>query len=80
MIDKEDYVRARVRANLLGAGFPQVKVDEAMGKIEQMPESLVESYFEMIKDDLKTRLKNDNDYREKKRADGTTAFTFLDKL
>jgi hypothetical protein len=45
-----------------------------------MPESLVESYFEMIKDDLKTRLKNDNDYREKKRADGTTAFTFLDKL
>lgn len=73
-------MRARVRANLLSAGFPQVKVDEVMGTIDKLPDSLVESYFEMIKDDLKTRIKNDPDYRDKKRSDGSTPFSFLDKL
>lgn len=78
--DKEEHVRARVRANLLSAGFPQVKVDEVMGTIDKLPDSLVESYFEMIKDDFKTRIKNDPDYRDKKKSDGSTPFSFLDKL
>ena len=80
VIDKEGHVRARIRGSLLGAGFPQVKVDEVLGTIDQLPDSLVESYYDMIKDDIKTRIKNDPDYRDKKRGDSSTPFSFLDKL
>lgn len=78
--DKEDHVRARIRANLMSSGFPQVKVDEVMGKVEKMPESLVQSYYEMVREDLKNRVQSDPDYRDKKRPDGSTPYGYLDRL
>lgn len=78
--DKEAHVRARVRANLMSSGFPQAKVDEVMGTIEKLPDSLVSSYYEMIREDLKNRIQNDPDYRDKKRQNGSTPYNYLDQL
>lgn len=39
--DKEVSVRARIRGNLMSAGFPQLKVDEVLGNIDKLPDSLV---------------------------------------
>jgi hypothetical protein len=38
-----------------------------MGTIEKLPDSLVSSYYEMVREDLKNRVNNDPDYRDKKR-------------
>ena len=46
-------MRARVRSNLMTAGFPQLKVDEVLGNIDKLPDSLVEAYYEMVREDLK---------------------------
>lgn len=54
-----------------------MKVDEVMSNIDRMPESLVHSYYEMVLEDIKERLKNDPDYQVKK---GQGQFDFLDKL
>jgi hypothetical protein len=64
----------------MSAGFPQLKVDEVLGNIEKLPDSLVEAYYEMVREDLKQRTSNDPDYREKKRQDGSTPYEYLDRL
>ena len=51
-----------IRGNLLSAGYPQVKVDEVMGNISTLPESLVGAYYEMLREDVKDRIENDPDY------------------
>lgn len=74
---KEEHVRARIRSNLITAGFPTMKVDEVMGNIDRLPDSLVQSYYEMVIEDLKERLSHDPDYHNKK---GQGHFNYLDKL
>ncbi len=74
---KEEHVRARVRSNLITAGFPTMKVDEVMSNIERLPDLLVQSYYEMVIEDLKERLSHDPDYQNKK---GQGHFNYLDKL
>lgn len=53
---KEEFVRQKIRRNLMDAGYPQAKVDEVMGTVQGMPESLVTAYFDMLKEDIKHRL------------------------
>ena len=48
-----------------------------MGNIESLPESLVASYYEMMKDEATKRIRNDDDYKEKR---GTGTYPHLDKL
>lgn len=62
----------------MSSGFPQAKVDEVMGTIDKLPDSLVSSYYEMIREDLKNRIQNDPDYRDKKRQNGSTPYNYLD--
>ena len=80
MSHKEQSLKARIRSNLMTAGFPQLKVDEVLGNIDKLPDSLVEAYYEMVKEDLKLRTQNDPDYRNKKRSDGSTSYEYLDRL
>lgn len=75
---KEEHVKSRIRSNLISAGFPTMKVDEVFGNIDKLPESLVESYYEMVIEDLKERLKNDPDYQSKKGPNGKSPFEYLD--
>jgi iron complex outermembrane receptor protein len=63
---KEEHVRSRIRSNLITAGFPTMKVDEVMGNIDRLPDSLVQSCYEMVIEDLKERLSTDPDYQNKK--------------
>ena len=44
-----------------------------------MPDSLVQSYYDMVKEDIKIRLAHDEDYAEKKN-DGSSQYEFLKKL
>lgn len=54
---KEDHVRQTIRANLMKAGFPQQKVDEVMGNVEHLPAELVGSFYEMMREDLRERIR-----------------------
>lgn len=60
-----------IRGNLLSAGYPQVKVDEVMGNISTLPESLVGAYYEMLREDVKERIEKDPDYQEKKKQNSS---------
>jgi hypothetical protein len=53
---KEDHVKQKIRKNLLDAGYPQAMVSQVMDKVQSLPESLVEAYYLMVKDDFKKRL------------------------
>lgn len=77
---KEEHVKARIRSNLISAGFPTMKVDEVFGNIDKLPESLVQAYYDMVVEDLRERVKNDPDYQSKKGPDGKSQFDYLDKL
>jgi hypothetical protein len=56
-----------------------LKVDEVLSNVEGLPESLVQSYYDMMKEDLKDRINNDPDYRDKKQS-GSSQFEYLDRL
>jgi hypothetical protein len=45
-----------------------LKVDEVLANVERLPESLVHAYYEMMREDLQNRVRNDPDYREKKQG------------
>ena len=77
---KEENVKQTIRANLMTAGYPQAKVDEAMGKVDSLPESLVHSYYEMLREDVINRVRNDPDFNDKRGPDGKTPYEYLDKL
>ena len=77
---QEIHVKQAIIANLMKAGFPQQKVDEVMGNVEHLPESLVQSYYDMLREDLTQRVQNDQDYQEKKSQGGATHYEHLDKL
>ena len=62
------------------AGYPQAKVDEAMGKVDSLPESLVHSYYEMLREDVINRVRNDPDFNDKRGPDGKAPYEYLDKL
>ena len=50
-----------------------------MGNVDSLPEELVQSYYDMLKEDIKERLKEDEDYQEKKH-DGNSPYPDLDRL
>ena len=51
-----------------------------MSGIESLPESLVQAYYDMLREDISERLKDDEDYKEKKDQSGKTPYEYLDKL
>ncbi len=62
------------------AGYPQAKVDEVMGEIDHLPESLVQAYYDMVKEDIANRVHNDNDYKARKSGTGRSGYDDLDRL
>lgn len=75
---RELHVKSVIRANLMKAGFPQQKVDEVMSKVETMPEPLVKAYYDMLKEEVVSRIRKDEDYVNSKL--GGSQYDFLDKL
>lgn len=73
---KEEHVRQTIRVHLMKAGFPQQKVDEVMGNVEHLPNELVTSFYEMLREDLKERISQDKDYKQAPKG----RFDHLDKL
>jgi hypothetical protein len=76
---KEDHVRQRIRRNIIDAGFPSAKVDEVMSNVHNLPETLVQAYYNMVRDDIKTRIQSDEDYQEKKN-EPKKPYEYLDKI
>lgn len=69
-----------IRRNLIQTGYPSARVDEVMATVHEMPESLVKAYYDMVREDIKERLRNDPDYQEKSGSDGKSPYEYLDKL
>eukprot|EP00347_Sterkiella_histriomuscorum_P022410 403338593 len=61
-----EYLRAQIRRTLIEFGYPSAKVDEVLSDVKEMPETLVQSYFNMLKQDIKERLADDEDYQDLK--------------
>jgi hypothetical protein len=55
-------LRMTIRKNLIEIGYPSAKVDEVLGGITSIPESLVNSYFEMLRSDIRERVQEDEDF------------------
>ena len=51
-----------IRRNLIEIGYPSAKVDEVLGGITSLPESLASSYFEMLRSDIRERIQEDEDF------------------
>ena len=51
-----------------------------MNTVQEMPASLVKAYYDMVREDIKERLRNDPDYQEKKAQEGKSQYEYLDKL
>jgi hypothetical protein len=64
---------------LIESGYPSAKVDEVLKDIGGVPQGLVESYITLLKEDIKTRIKDDKDYKDSQDK-GSKQFEFLDKL
>ena len=77
---KEIIVREKVRRSLIDGGYASAKVDEVMKGIASIPESLVNAYFEMVKEDVKNRTKVDSDYQAYKTEPRGLNLENLDKL
>lgn len=59
-------VRDRIRRSLIDSGYPTAKVDEVFKEVEKIPDELVESYVELLKENVKERLDIDEDYKDAK--------------
>jgi len=68
-------VRQVLRSALTKAGFPSAKVDEVMSNVESLPDSLVSAYYNMAREEIRERLRLDEDFKEKH-----TSYPNLDKL
>ena len=53
---------------MIDCGYPSQKVDEVFKTIVDMPPELVDSYYEMVKDNVKLRVSKDQDYQDQKKA------------
>lgn len=58
-------MRQVLRGALTKVGFPSAKVDEVMSNVEALPESLVASYYDMVRDEIRDRLRQDDDFEAK---------------
>ena len=78
-----DFFKSKMRLSLLDTGrFQSAIVDQEMKKIEaerDIPETLRQAYFNMIKAGMKSRLVNDNDYKQLKDTSGSR-YEFLNLL
>ena len=72
-------LRLTIRRNLIEIGYPSAKVDEVLGGISSLPESLVNSYYEMLRADIKDRAQNDEDFLDAKQR-GSKQFADLEQL
>ena len=64
---------------MIDSGYPSAKVDEVMKDIQELPPELVESYYDMVRESMKKRLKNDGDWIDIKK-NGKGNYEHLDKL
>jgi hypothetical protein len=58
-------VRQVLRGALTKVGFPSAKVDEVMSSVEALPDSLVSAYYDMVRDEIRDRLRQDDDFLAK---------------
>ena len=69
-----EYFKTKMRNSLLDTGlFKSGVLDEEMKKIDaetDIPEPLKKAYFEMVRAGIKSRLANDNDYKQLKAING----------
>ena len=72
---KENNVRQVLRGALTKAGFPSAKVDEVMSNVEALPDSLVSAYYNMVREEIRERLRVDDDFKERR-----SSYPNLDKL
>ena len=65
---KGEFFKTKMRFSLLDSGlFQSSVIDQEMKKIDaeaDIPAPLKEAYFNMIKAGIKSRLANDNDYKQ----------------
>jgi hypothetical protein len=54
-------------------------VDEVMKNVKNLPQELVDEYYNMVRENVKKRVQSDEDYKEF-RKNGATPFEYLDKL
>lgn len=59
---KDKLVREKIRRSLIDSGFPTAKVDEVFKDTIEIPPKLVDSYLKMVRENIKERLENDDDY------------------
>jgi hypothetical protein len=73
----EYHIKELIRKNLCETGFPSAKVDECVKSAVAPGEDLFKAYYDMLKGDIKDRLRDDKDYGE---ARDKKIYDCLDKL
>lgn len=51
-----------------------------MGNVDSIPEPLIKAYYELLKEEVVTRIRKDEDYVNNKMGQGSTHYDYLDKL
>jgi len=64
---------------VIEAGYPSAKVDEVFKGIPEVPKNLEELFFGMLKENLKERIAEDVDFKEKKEK-GSKQLDALNKI
>ncbi len=72
--DKEEKAKARphffktkLREGIIDSGmFKTASVDREMKTVEELPQELVQAYFDLMQKGMKFRLSNDQDYQKLK--------------
>lgn len=78
-LGKTGNLKEKIRMALIDSGYPSAKVDDVFKEVSEMPSELVESYYEMLKENIKQRLHKDPDFKDiKKNRPGQ--YDHLDKF
>ena len=72
-------VKDKITRSLIDTGYPSAKVDEVFKDITDLPQSLVDSYLKMCRENFKEILENNDDYQDIK-TKGGKQYPHLDKL
>mmetsp|Transcript_29793 Transcript_29793/g.22093 ORF Transcript_29793/g.22093 Transcript_29793/m.22093 type:complete len:107 (-) Transcript_29793:41-361(-) len=77
--NREQYLREEIRNDLVDSGYPSQKVDEVFKRVKALPQKLVDSYFAMLDESVRTAIK-DNEDLDLARKNNNKQFAALLKL
>ena len=59
---REVNLREKIKLNLVDCGYPSSKVEEVLKDLTGIPDTLVDAYYEMVKEKIIARLNEDSDF------------------